>query len=73
MNRMTVRDPVASATPPNSAPTVKPTLRAARLEAPSGSVPEAQVAWLLTASGGVVLLAAAATLRRRRRRAAAGA
>jgi hypothetical protein len=31
MNRMTVRDPVASATPPNRAPTVKPTLRAARL------------------------------------------
>lgn len=31
MKRMTVRDPVASATPPNRAPTVKPTLRAARL------------------------------------------
>jgi hypothetical protein len=31
MNRITVSDPVASATPPNRAPTVKPTLSAARL------------------------------------------
>ena len=31
MKRMTGRDPVAYATPPNRAPTVKPTLSAARL------------------------------------------